>query len=145
MSEEIIKQHIKEFGWHFLFVFDPEGESVDFAYSIGFEETYNQPEVIIFGLKKDTAHAILSDIALDLKNGTILKQEQKLSEVIGGGLEIMFKPVNKSAFSKYLGTAVNYYNKPFRASVMFWPDTSNILPTEQNCELTVQNEALAII
>ncbi|WP_353376432.1 DUF4262 domain-containing protein [Microbulbifer sp. NBRC 101763] len=57
----------------------------------------------------------------------------------------MFKPISSNAYKEYLGTAVNYYGKPFRAQVMFWPGKANILPTEEGCELTIQNEALAIV
>ena len=68
-----------------------------------------------------------------------------MKDVISGDFEVMFKPVQQKAFSEYLGTAVNYYNKPFRAWVMFWPDKSNILPFEESCEVSIQDEALNII
>ncbi len=31
-------------GWHFLYVFDPEGEHENFAYSIGFEDNLGYTE-----------------------------------------------------------------------------------------------------
>lgn len=145
MSNDKIKENIDKFGWHFLFVFDSEGENVGFAYSVGFEETYNHPEIMIFGLKQDTSHGILSDIAHELSEGKTFESNVKLQDVIGDNLDVIFKPVKDSAFSDYLGTALNYYDKSFRAYVLFWPDKSNILPTEVGCELTVQNEALEIV
>jgi len=145
MSKDEIQVNIKEFGWHFIFVFDPDGEHQDFSYSIGLEESFGHPEIIIFGLKKDSAHAIIADIVEDVKSGITMKPNQKLGNVIGGDFEVMFKPISVNAYKEYLGTAVNYYGKPFRALVMFWPDKGNILPTEEGCELTIQNEALAIV
>lgn len=144
MSKDIQKD-IDKYGWHFLFVFDPDGERPDFAYSIGLEESYDHPEIMVFGLDKDTAHEILSDIADDLKTGKKYQLNTKFPDVIAGDFEIMFKEVKQSAYSEYLGTAVDYYEKPFRAWVLFWPDKSNILPTEDGCSLTVQDEGREIV
>ncbi|WP_444919623.1 DUF4262 domain-containing protein [Microbulbifer sp. CnH-101-G] len=145
MNKEEIQGNIKEYGWHFLFVFDPNGEYQDFSYTIGLEESFGHPEIMIFGLKKDSAHAILADIVEDIKSGVKMEPNKKLGNVIGGDFKVMFKPISSNAYKEYLGTAVNYYGKPFRAQVMFWPDKANILPTEEGCELTIQNEALAIV
>lgn len=145
MNTEKIQTNIEKFGWHFLHIFDPNGIKNSFSYSVGFEESFGQPEILIFGLKKDAAHGILTDIADDLRNGLKLEVDTKMKDVIGGDFEVMFKPVQQKAFSEYLGTAVNYYNKPFRAWVMFWPDKSNILPFEESCEVSIQDEALNII
>jgi hypothetical protein len=116
---EKIQGHIKEYGWHFLFVFDPNGVHQDFSYTIGLEESYGHPEIMIFGLKKESAHAILADIVEDIKSGITMETNKKLGNVIGGDLEVMFKPITTSAYKKYLGTAVDYYGKPFRAQIMF--------------------------
>ena len=145
MSHNNIQEHINKYGWHCLYVFDPDGEKVEFTYSIGFEETFKHPEIMIFGLKKETAHGILDDIANDLNNGIKYELDKRLSNVIGGDFEVMFKEVNENAFSEYLGSAVDYYQKPFKAWVLFWPDKSNLLPFDNNCELTVQNEAIEIV
>lgn len=145
MSKSEIKENIEECGWHFLFVFDPNGEHEDFSYSVGLEEKFDHPEIIIFGLKKDSAHAIIADIVEDIKSGVKMEPNTKLGNVIGGGFEVMFKPIISSAYKEYLGTAVDYYGREFRALVMFWSGKSNLLPTEKGCEVTVQDEALAIV
>ena len=113
-----------------------------FSYFIGFEESFKHPEIVIFGLKKEVAYSILSDIAYDLRNGVEYSPNVKLSNVIGGDFDVMFKPVKEDAFNEYLGTAVDYYGRPFRAWVMSWSDKANILPLEEGCKLTVQSEAI---
>ena len=145
MSAEKIQEDIEKFGWHFLHVFDPNGVKNVFSYSIGFEESFNQPEILIFGLGKDVAHEILTDVADDLRNGLKLAVDKRMRGLISGDFDVMFKSVQQKAFSEYLGTAVDYYNKPFRAWVMFWPDKSNILPLEDGCAVSIQDEALTII
>jgi len=145
MAADDIQKHIREYGWHCLHVFDPEGEKQDFSYSIGFEATYDHPEVIVFGLGRETAHEILSDIASDLKNGIKYKTNTRLKNIISGNFEVMFKEVKGDAFHTYLGTAADFYGKPFRAYVLFWPDKGNRLPMDAGCEVTVQDEALEIV
>ena len=145
MSSNDIRDNIEEYGWHFLFVFDPNGERENFAYSIGLEERYNHPEIILFGLKQESAHAVLTDVVEDIKSGVNMEPNKRHSNVIGGGFDVLFKPIINSAYSEYLGTAIDYYGKKFRAQVMFWPDKANVLPTEEGCVLTIQNEALGIV
>ncbi len=145
MSLEKIKADIQEFGWHSLFVFDPKGENANFHYTVGFEETFNHPELLFFGLSQEAGHGILTDLANDIKSGKSFEANKKLNGVVGGDFTVIFKPVIDPSNTDYLAGAQNYYKKPFRAFVMFWPDKQNILPFEESCEVTVQDEALKIV
>ena len=104
-----IQDNINDYGWHFLFVFDSEGDNEDFAYSVGFEETFNHPEIMIFGFDKDAAHAVLSNIASDLKEGLRYATDKRFNGVLGNNYTVMFKQVMAEAFEEYLGTAVAFY------------------------------------
>ena len=145
MSIESIKENIQKHGWQYQYVFDANGEKEDFSYSIGFEESFDHPEIMIFGLKRETMHAVLSDIASAIKEGRKFEEGVRTGDVLSGELEVMFKPVNEGFLPEYAGIARCFYNKPFRMMVMFWPDKLNVLPTEVGCKLTVQNEALKIV
>lgn len=140
-----VQENIESHGWQCQHVFDTDGEKQPFSYSIGFCESYNHPEIMIFGLKKDTMHAILSDIAEELKSGRVFEPNVRVSGVIGGDFEVCFKPLKESLKGEYAGIATRYYESPFDVYVMLWPDKNNTLPTEQECEITVQNEALKIV
>ncbi len=144
-KQNLIKSNLKSYGWHCCNAFDPEGINSNFSYSIGFESTFNHPEIIIFGLEADVSHQILSDLAIDIQNGVTFEIDAKLKNVIGGDYEVMFKEVKAEHFSNYLGQAVDHYNKPFRAWALLWPDKNNTLPIEDNCLIDDQNEALKII
>ena len=145
MSFESIRENIQKHGWKYQYVFDANGEKEDFSYSIGFEESFDHPEIMIFGLKRETMHSILSDIASDIKEGRKFEEGVRTGDVLSGEFEVIFKSVNEGFLPEYAGIATRFYNKPFRMMVMFWPDKSNILPTEVGCKLTVQNEALKIV
>ena len=145
MSDKSIIENIEKHGWQFQFVFDSNGVNQDFSYSIGFEQSYNHPEIMIFGLKREKMHSILGEMANDIKNGRVFEPNIKIKDIISGEYEVMLKPIKESLLPEYAGIATRYYQKPFRLYVMLWPDKNNVLPTENNCELTVQNEALGIV
>lgn len=145
MSPNGIRENIEKFGWQFQWVFDSNNELESFCYSIGFEESYNHPEIIIFDLARETSKIILSELAKEIKNGKVFTPNQRNPDVLSGGFEVMFKEIKPSAFSKYLGIAKDYYKRPFKAYVMLWPDKNNILPIESGCSLTSQSEAIQII
>jgi len=145
MSIESIKDNIQKYGWQFQYVFDADGEKEGFSYSIGFEESFSHPEVMIFGLERETMHAILSDIATDIKNGRVFSENIKTKDVLSRDYEVEFRTIKEVYLPEYAGLAMRFYQKPFRMMVMFWPDKANVLPTEPNCTLTLQNEAVAIV
>lgn len=145
MSNESIKQNIQKYGWQFQYVFDADGEKEEFSYSIGFEESFGHPEIMILGLNRDTMHSILSDIASDIRGGQKFKEGVRTSNVLSGEFDVLFKSVREDLLPEYAGIATRYYQGPFRLLVMFWPDKSNVLPTEAGCSITVQNEALQIV
>ena len=139
------ERNIKKHGWEAMYVFDEHGEKEPFLYTIGLEETYSHPEIMIFGLNRETMHNIVSDIAHDIKNGFKATVNEKTKGLLSGDFEVLFKPVKEQYFENYLGHANRYYQKPYRAFVMLWPDKNNILPTESGCQVNVQDEALKIV
>lgn len=145
MTESTIKEHIQRYGWRFQYVFDADGVKEDFAYTIGLDESFNHPEVMIFGLKRETMHALLQEIAEAVKGGKAFQPGERYADIVSHGYEVMFKPLKKEFLPEYAGIASDYYNREFRMYVMLWPDKRNILPTEPNCQLTVQDEALKIV
>ncbi len=141
---EAIAADIEKHGWHVLHVVDAERKRPAFSYSIGFEQTFGHPEIVIFGLRRDVAQTILADIAADLGRGVRFEPYERLASVLGPDLEVQFRPVHDRAFEEYLGRAVQFYGKPFRAWVMIWPDKEGRLPGEPGCKVTSQDEAVAI-
>lgn len=140
-----LKDNIDKYGWQFQFVFDENGMKHDFAYSIGFEESFNHPEVMIFGLNRQTMHALMSEVAAQIKQGEVFTEDIKNESVLAGNFQVCFKRVKREYHKKYVGVATKYYNKDIRVLVMLWPDQNNVLPTEADCTVSEQNEALKII
>lgn len=140
-----IAENIRKHGWQFQFIFDESGERQDFGYTIGFEESFGHPEIMIFGLPRETMHAILDDLAQDIRSGKKITPNERVPKVLAGDFEVLFKPIRQEFLSEYAGTATDYYQDNIRVYVMFWPDEENVLPTEDHCDVSVQNEALGIV
>ncbi|WP_395373397.1 DUF4262 domain-containing protein [Marinicella sp. W31] len=139
------KETIEKHGWLSQFVFDEKGEKQNFAYTIGLEETFSHPEIMIFGLKKEIMHDIMGGLVAEIKAGQVFQPDQITTNALGGDFEVMFKPLKEEHFTYYVGEAERYYKKPFRVYVMFWPDRNNVLPTDAGCELDLQDEGLEIV
>lgn len=140
-----ISDNIQKYGWQYQYVFDENGDKPSFAYSIGFYQSFSHPEVMIFGLKKEIMHTLLSSIASDIKNNVCFELDKRFSGLLNGGFETMFKQLRATEKSKFAGTALRYYGHDIPVWVLFWPDRNNRLPFEDGCEVTVQDEAVNVV
>ena len=98
-----ISDNIREYGWHCLHVFPTKEGQDKFSYSIGFGESYGSPEVLIFGLEREKAHALLNECAHLLKGGHIIVPGVEDGSVLAGDYKVVFKSVRPDRFGEYLG------------------------------------------
>ena len=116
------------------------------TYSIGFTESYGAPEILVFGLAREKAHALLSECALLLTSGQTLEANVDNAEVLSGGYKVTFRPVRPECYGAYLGTAMRYYRQtPFSAMVMFLPDREHRYPWQPGYSYIPADEPLAIV
>mgnify|MGYP001816888950 CR=1 FL=1 len=139
------RENVDRFGWHCVHVLPRKDEDyVPFAYTIGLVESFNHPEIMIFGLGKDTAHGILSDCVDLIRGGTVLSTDSLVANILAGNFDVQFRPVRRQFFSDYLGHACRFYGEDtFKALVLFWPDKTGRFPWESGNPLS-QREALDI-
>lgn len=122
---------IKEHGWFSTRVFDHKGTQPDFTYSTGFSASFDFPEIIVFGLSKDTAHSVLWDVWRDIE--TNKKPPIGLKTIgIFGNADAVFLPVAKSAYPEHLGWSRWFYRGDnFDCLQLVWPDREGKFPWEQ--------------
>src|SRR5690606_16769752 len=141
-----ISDNIRECGWHCLHVFPTKEGQDKFSYSIGFRESYGAPEVLIFGLEREKAHALLNECAQLLKGGHTIVPGVEDGNVLAGDYKVVFKAVRSDSFGEYLGTALRYYQgKPFSAMIMFLPDRQNRFSWQAGYDDIPAEESLAIV
>lgn len=139
------RENVEKFGWHCVHVLPQKDEGyVPFAYTIGLVESLNHPEIVIFGLGKDTAHGILSDCVNLIRDGTVFPTDDRVPDILAGDYDVQFRPVQRRYFGEYLGHACRFYGADsFEALVLFWPDKAGQFPWESKNPLG-QREALKI-
>jgi len=140
-----VRADVDKFGWHCLNVWPEKGnDHPAFSYTIGLTESYEHPEIMVFGLD-EKAHGILNECVQLVRNGNKLVANAPNADVLSGGYDVVFKPIRKECFADYLGTAVRFYgSRPFQALVLFWPNKEGRFPWEIHGQ-TLQAEALNII
>ena len=108
--------------------------SPSFVYSIGLFETYNQPEIICFGLPQKLGHEIINDVAELIKNGEAIKTNVNYDNIFKNS-RAEFLPVDEKNIDDYFGAALNYYDKmKFPAVQLVWTDRNDKFPWEDNFE-----------
>jgi len=131
---------IDEFGWFCLTV-APQRDDPDqgpiFAYSIGFETSLLQPNVILFGLGSKVMHGMLSMVFNAVRQGRRLSDRSRWTEPLEG-YECELRSVHRTnCIPEYFGYGLWYHEQylgrrePFTAYQLFWPGVKDrLLPWE---------------
>jgi hypothetical protein len=105
-----------------------------FAYSIGLWQKYKHPEIICFGFKIQTLHALINNVADIVKSGNEILVGKTYNEIFENN-KAEFLKVDPRNLSDYFGTAINYYGaKDFPALQLVWTDKNNLFPWEKDFE-----------
>jgi hypothetical protein len=127
------KVNIEQYGLQVIMVSSSD-YLPSFAYSIGLFETYQQPEIICFGLSSELAHAIINDVAELMKNGETIKAYSNYDNIFNNS-RAAFLPVDDRNIDDYFGAALNYYNTTkFPALQLVWTDRNDKFPWEDDFE-----------
>ena len=141
-----IRRNIDKYGWHCLHILPTKDGQPCFSYTIGLTQKYQSPEIVIFGLARERAHAILAVCADLLAEGGEILIDHPDDRVLQGGYKVVFRMVERRNHSEYLGTAVRYYeSEAFDSVVLFLPDSSGRFPWEQGYDYINVDEALEIV
>ena len=129
-SEKSILKNIEEYGCHINSVFDNEGNDPDFTYTIGIEKSQNQPELIVFGLRKELGAWIANEYNRKLREGLIIDTKNYYSGFIEG-FDVCFKSVGKKCKEDYmLSCDWLYAGQDFEAIQLVYPTVNGVWPWE---------------
>lgn len=122
-----IQADIATHGWHVIKVFEDE-EGPGFAFTIGLYQRFRHPELIIFGLPLDTMHVMLNTAGAAVRAGRVYAAGQSSDDILQG-YSCTFRPVPRSHYEAYLGSARWYYEgDAFPAMQLIWPDREHRYP-----------------
>ena len=113
-----------------LAVFDPEGVTPDFAYSIGFPATLDQPDVLISGLNLDLMEVLVNDVHDLCRSGLVMQDGARTDQLLSG-YDCVFRQVtSENLVSEFWNSAI-WYQESYRGETfdsayqVVWPDKAN--------------------
>lgn len=118
---------IDESGLHIVHVPSEDGGAA-YSFSIGLWHSFEQPEVVVFGLPEDVAHELLNSIADEAGEDKKFRAEERHDELLIG-YPVRFVEVPKSAYARFLGLAQwVYQGEDFQCVQLVWPDKQGRWP-----------------
>jgi len=141
--EQRMVASIAEHGWYAMHVL-ADGDFPGFTYSIGFWESANAPEFLIYGLPKKLMHSMLWEMFRQLKAGRRVRDGEPISDLIEG-FDCIMRPIHVSHIREHIGSALWYQrhrlgnDRGLQAWQIFWPGKEQkLFPWEAGCNEDVR-------
>lgn len=126
-GDQKLLDNIAKYGWHCVHVM-AEGDLPPFSYTVGLFHTLKHPELIIFGVPSESAHAILN-IAVSAAQAGKALDFNKPTEDLLEGYPCVFVEVSRSQYREHFGYAIWYYEgEDFPAQQIVWPSRNGLFP-----------------
>jgi hypothetical protein len=102
-----------------------------YGYTIGFEQTFGFPEVVIVGLKPVAAKGLAGLVADLLRGGTEIPVGVEFRGLYDGEQRAALVPLDVAGLAgMFSGADAWYRDQPYRLVQLVWPDRSGWLPWE---------------
>jgi hypothetical protein len=126
-SEQKVIDDVAEFGWHCVSIM-AEGDHVGYSFTVGLFQSYEHPELIVFGLPSEVSHQILCTAADAAKSGSPIDLAQPTDALINN-FSCCFAEVPPTEYHEYVGYARWYYQgNGFSLYQIVWPSRSGLFP-----------------
>jgi len=124
-----VRRDVDTFGWHVVKIMGDE-VAPPWAFSIGLEEQFSHPEIVIFGMDLDPLHRLVNELGTQVKRGRRFEDGERAERVLANHPPA-FRSVLPRWHDAFLGNAAWFYReRGFRALQCFWPDAQGALPWE---------------
>jgi hypothetical protein len=129
-NEEKALKDIEQYGCHILHVLE-EGDYPSFTYSIGIEQSTDQPELIVTGLNRDLAMWMINEYNRRIREGERFEPFLSYSGFLDE-FEVTFREVEKQHYPEYFGWGSWLYKgDDFRVLQLIYPSTSGVWPWDE--------------
>ncbi|MFZ5874974.1 MAG: DUF4262 domain-containing protein [Nitrospirota bacterium] len=126
----LMLRDVNTVGWHAAIV-EPDHAHHGWAFSVGFTQTYQHPEIAVFGLPHDVLRAVLDAIAQSLQAGCSYADGQE-DVLLAPPYRCVFRGIDEAWRDRLLPDASWFYGaRPFPALQLVWPDRSHRLPWDE--------------
>ena len=122
-----ILEDVEKYGWHCVSIL-AEGDLPPYAFTVGLFQSYQHPELIIFGLPANVAHYILNVAIETIRTGHPINLALP-SNQLPGGLPCCFVEVPVTAYLKNVGFCRWFYEgDSFPMYQLVWPSQEGYFP-----------------
>lgn len=124
---------IRRIGWHVMGI---EGDETtpNVAHTIGLQQSYGHPEIVILGLKMPLMMEILGDLGERVASGAKLSASDELDDVLEG-YPVRFQSVLPVGHERFLPGANEFYGEAgFKALQCLWPDKEGHFPGDRDVD-----------
>ena len=126
-AERRVIDDVRRVGWHIIGI-EGDSEGPAFAFSVGLYHTFEQPEIIVVGLKMEIMATVINGIGYQMKSGHCFEDWHESDQVLEG-YPCIFRRVTRDLYPDYLGFAMWFYEyKYFPVLQCVWPDKSLHFP-----------------
>jgi hypothetical protein len=102
-----------------------------YAYTIGFPERFDFPEVVVFGLTPVAVSGLLDMVAGQLDEGVSIPVDTALVGLFDNDLRCVFASIDVSAHASFFATGIAWHRgTDFDMVQLLWPDRNGWLPYE---------------
>jgi hypothetical protein len=124
-----VRGDIERYGWHVAKIAGDES-APPWAFSIGLEQNFEHPEVLVCGMELDLLHGLINQVGDHIKRGAHFDESVRPEGILEKHPPA-FRPVLERWHGAFVGNAAWFYrDRPFRVVQCFWPDTEGLLPWE---------------
>lgn len=149
--EQKLLDNVEQHGCQVNWVFDDKGIEPDFAYSVGFRKTVDQPEVIIFGLKRELMLSMINETLRQCQeDGLGLSEGVAISDLIEG-FDCIARRVHSSQIDDgYFNSSMWYHRREFGFELsevfqLVWPGAiDGLYPWDEGCSEDVIEQQPAL-
>lgn len=128
-EDERTISHIEEFGCTVVSVKRTK-YGLGWSYTVGVFDTSGKPEIVVVGLKPETAHFALNEAVKMLRSGVDLTKGRHRDLI--GQVECEFRPIDAKWIRHLMGWAVWYYDDTsFPVLQAVYPDLENRFPEDE--------------
>src|SRR2546428_8917964 len=127
-SMQRITDDVAKHGWHVVAVNPDQTSPIPFSFTVGLFETFDHPELVVFGLPMNAAHGLFSACVERIKQGVLFTADQVRTDLLQKHSVAVFE-IDQGFYEEYLGSAIGYYDSlDFPALQLVWPDKANRFP-----------------
>ncbi len=102
-----------------------------YAYTIGFPQAFDFPEVVLFGLQPVAARGLFDLLADLLRGGTEIPLGIELTGLFDNDLRCVFAPIDLAQWGGLFATGLAWHRRAlFEMVQLLWPDRNGFLPSE---------------